>query len=140
MLWKRIVVGDQERVLMAKNGRWKGIFLPGEYRVFAAPGVCLETEKHNVRDLVFRSKWADYLVKEQPQIAERHFTLVETSERQVGMVYVDGRLFTVLTPAKRVLFWRGQAEVRAELVEVIAEPEVTSEMLVALEASTRRRR
>jgi regulator of protease activity HflC (stomatin/prohibitin superfamily) len=137
MLWKRIVVGDQERVLVAKNGRFKGIFLPGEYRVFVAPGVSLEVEKHNVRDLVFRSTWADYLAQERLEVAERYFTRVETNDVQVAMVYVDGKLFSVLHPAKRVLYWRGAAEVKAEVVDVIAEPEVPSEMLSALERLAR---
>lgn len=133
MFWKRIVVGHHERVLLAKNGRFKRILLPGEYRVFAVPGLSLEIEEHDVRNLVFRSKWAEYLLREHRQIVDRHFTRVQTNDTQVGMVYVNGELFTILTPAKYVLFWRGQADVRAELVEVIEEPEVPSEILVALE-------
>src|SRR5579884_3253417 len=106
MLWKRIVVGDQERVLVAKNGRFEAILTPGIYRVFTAPGVRLEVEKFNVCDRAFRSTWTDYLVKERPDVTERHFTLVETNDVQVAMVYADGKLLQVLPPARRVLFWR----------------------------------
>ncbi|HEX4750634.1 MAG TPA: slipin family protein [Bryobacteraceae bacterium] len=133
MLWKRIVVGDQERVLVAKNGRFDAILTPGAYRVFAAPGVSLEVEKFNVRDLVFHSAWTDYLVKERPEVVERHFMLVETNDVQVAMVYADGKLYKVLTPAKRVLFWRGPVEVTAEVVDVVAEPAIPLDKLTALE-------
>lgn len=121
MFWKRMIVADQERLLIAKNGRFQAIFTPGEYLIFVAPGVSLEVERHDVRDLVFQSMWADYLAKERPDIVARHFTLVETTDVQVGMVYVDSKLFQVLTPSKRVLFWRGRARVTAEMVEVIAD-------------------
>jgi len=129
MLWKRIVVGDQERVLLSKNGQFRGILTPGKYRIFVAPGSSLAIERHNVRDVVFQSKWADYLAEERPDLVERYFIRVETNEIQVGMVYVDDKLFRVMTPAKRMLFWRGAAKVTAELVNVIAEPEMTIEKL-----------
>lgn len=133
MLWKRIVVGDQERVLVAKNRRFDRILTPGTYRVFTAPGVSLCVEKFNVRDLVFQSTWTDYLVKERPDVTERHFTLVETSDVQVAMVYADGKLYKVLTPAKRVLFWRGPVEITAEVVDVVAEPVIPRDKIAALE-------
>jgi len=133
MFWKRIIVGDQERVLITKNGRWGGILSPGEYRLFVLPGVSLQTEKHNVRNAIFESAWSDYLVKERPEVVERHFVAVETSDVQVGLVYADGKLLTVLPPAKRVLFWRGVSEITAEIVDVIDKPEVPAEKLPALE-------
>jgi hypothetical protein len=122
MLWKRITVGGQERALITKNGRFGGILAPGEYRLVAKPGVSLDVEKHNVRDLVFQSAWADYLAEQRPDVAARHFTRVETNDWQVAMVYVDGMLFEVMLPAKRLLFWRGAAAVTAELVTVIERP------------------
>jgi regulator of protease activity HflC (stomatin/prohibitin superfamily) len=133
MLWKRIIVGDQERALITKNGRFGGILAPGEYRLFILPGVSLDVEKYNVRDLVFQSSWADYLAKERPDIAERYFTRVETNDLQVAMVYVDSKLFKVMLPAKRMLFWRGAVNVTAEVVNVIDDPEVAAQKLPALE-------
>jgi len=133
MLWKRIIVGDQERALITKNGRFGGILAPGEYRLFIMPGVSLNVEKYNVRDLVFQSTWADYLAKERPEVADRHFTRIETNDLQVAMIYVDGKLYKVMLPAKRLLFWRGAVDVTAEVVNVIDEPQVPAQKLPALE-------
>jgi len=133
MLWKRILVGDQERALITKNGRFAGILAPGEYRLFVMPGVSLNVEKYNVRDLVFQSTWADYLAKERPEVADRHFTRIETNDLQVAMIYVDGKLYKVMLPAKRMLFWRGAVDGTAEVVNVIDEPQVPAQKLPALE-------
>ncbi len=133
MLWKKIIVGDQERVLIAKNGRFNTILAPGEYRLFVAPTVHLEVEKHFTNSLIFQSTWADYLVKERPQLVADLFTVVETTDTQVAMVYVDGKLFKVLAPAKRALFWRGLSDVSAEVVDVIDEPSIPLAKLPALE-------
>jgi hypothetical protein len=78
-------------------------------------------EKFHVRDLVFQSRWANYLVTKRPDVIERHFTLIKTNEVQIAMVYAGSNLVKVLTPAKRVLFWR-EAAVTAEIVDVIAKP------------------
>jgi hypothetical protein len=133
MFWNRIIVGDQERILIAKNGRFSTILAPGEHRLFVAPTVRLEVEKHSTNSLIFQSTWADYLVKERPQLVAELFTVVETTDTQVAMVYVDGRLFKVLSPAKRALFWRGLSDVSAEVVDVIDEPSIPLTKLAALE-------
>ena len=141
MFWKRIVAGPYERVVVAKNGRFHQILLPGTHFIWVAPGVCLEIERHATDEMVFRSKWADSLIRERPDLAERYFIQVATNTVQLAMVYVDDKLFAVLTPAKRILFWRGAAEIRAEIADVIADlvsdsdsdSEIEQALLAALE-------
>lgn len=122
MSGKGISVGKQERVLIATDGEFAGILTPGAYRLSIAGQMTLTLERHNVRDLVFESAWAEYLVKYRPALVRRHFTQIETNSLQVAMVYVNGKLFRVLVPSKRLLFWRGVASVTAEVVEIIATP------------------
>jgi len=136
MFWKRITVANHERVVLVKNGRFRSILTPGEYRIFTLPGVSLEIERHYIHRLVFQSRWADYLLAERPEIAERYFVRVETNHVQVALIYIDGKLHSVLTPARRLLFWRGSFEIKAEMVEVIAEPELSSSEIDALESMT----
>jgi hypothetical protein len=119
MFWKRIIVENQERVLVAKNGRFRSILAPGDYRMFVAPGVTLCTERHQLANPVFESKWADYVARKRPDVIDRHFVRIETNECQIAMVYVDTQLFTVMTPAKRMLFWREPFDITAELIDVI---------------------
>lgn len=121
MLWKRIVVEHRERALVSTGRRLSGILIPGVHRVPVVPHQPVEIEKHRLDDLVFRSPWTDHLLAEWPDLAERHFTVIETDSTQVGMVYVNGALFTVLVPQKRLLFWRDAALVTAETVNVIGE-------------------
>src|SRR5271166_2661986 len=132
MFWKRIIIGDQERVLVMKDGRFDAILEPGAYTVFVKPFQALGVERYNVRDLVFQSNWADFLVKERPAIVERFFTKVETSDDEVAIIHVDRKLYKVLPPGKRLLFWRG-AEVTAKVINVVESPELPETSLTALE-------
>ncbi|MBV9265976.1 MAG: hypothetical protein JO061_07400 [Acidobacteriaceae bacterium] len=122
MLWKRIHVGARERLLVARKGKFRGIFAPGDHWFFDVPFARLETERHYVRNLIFQSPWTNYLLQNRGDLVEQFFVVVRTNRVQVAMVYVDSMLFKVLPPAKRVLLWRGVAEIRTEVVEVIAEP------------------
>lgn len=133
MFWKRINVSDSERALVTKDGGFGGILSPGTYVLSVPLGVSLEVEKHNVFDLLFRSEWADYLIRERPHVVRRHFTRIQTNEREVALVYADGMLYNVLPPAKQVLFWRGVCDVTAEVVQVIAHPEIPVHRLPAFE-------
>ncbi len=123
MLRRRITVRPHERILLVQDGRFGGLLLPGEHRVLVSSYESLETEKHNLNDLVFESVWSDYLLRCRPEIIDRHFTLVQTRRTQIAMVYVNGQLYTVLVPAKRLLFWREAALVTAEVVDVVVEDE-----------------
>lgn len=133
MLWKRIALRDHERALVARNGRFQKILTCGEYRIFTVPGVPLDVEKHNVLRLAFKSKWSNDLVSERPDLIERHFTVVETNEVEIAMVYANGELFRIVTPANRMLFWRDVAEITVEVVEVIAGPVISQNNLLTLE-------
>ena len=128
---KRILVGDQERALLIRNGRFERLLGPGEYWVWTL-GRTIQVEKHNVRELVFEGAWADYLAKERAEVAERYFTIVETGDSQVAVVYLDGKLARVIAPGKRVLFWRGPVAVTAQVIDVKQAPDVPRALLDAV--------
>lgn len=129
LLFTHVLIGDQERYLLLRKGRFEQILEPGEHIVF---GRAIDFEKHNVRNIVFESAWADHIVKDHPAIADRYFIRVETGDAQVAVVYFDGKAARLIGPGKRVLFWRGPVEVRAEVIDARERPEVRQELLLPL--------
>jgi regulator of protease activity HflC (stomatin/prohibitin superfamily) len=130
-MFTRIIVGDNERVLLVRNKRFSRILGPGNYWIFTL-GAGIEQERHNIRDLVFTSEWADFIVKERPDVAAAYFTVVETSDSQVAVIAVERKLVRAIAPGKRVLFWRGVLDVTFELIDVREAPEVPARLLSAL--------
>src|SRR5271165_7018627 len=130
-MFRRILVGDNERVLLIRKKRFADILAPGEYWIFML-GRHVELERHNTKPLVFTSEWADHLVKQRPELASRHFTVVETPDSQVAVVYLDGKLARVVAPGNRVLYWRGAVSVTFDLIDVRQEPAVPERLLPAL--------
>ncbi len=91
---KRIFVGDNERVLLSKSGRFKAILTPGVCRVFGLP-------------------WPTSF-----------FLVVETGDDEVSLVYAGGKLVRVVGPARRALFWKRPITVTFEHANVKTAPEV----------------
>ncbi len=83
---RRVLVGDQERALLIRDKRFERALEPGRHWVWLMPGA-VEVEFHNVKALEFQSTWVDYLVKERAEVVSRLFTVVETGDAQVAVVY-----------------------------------------------------
>src|SRR5215472_5799558 len=112
---RRILVGDNERVLLIRKKRLSEILGPGEYWIFAF-GRFVEVERYSIKDIAFTGEWTNAIVKLRPDLGERYFTLVETGDSQVAVVYFDGKAARVIGPANRALFWKGTVEVTFERV------------------------
>ena len=119
MLFKRINVNPNERVIVSKNGRFASILTPGIYGLLTWPWVSITIESYDLSNPVFRSRWEEYLIENEPHIVATHFAVVEAKDSEIGMIFIDGMLYHVLLPGERALFWKGSASVSAELVKVI---------------------
>lgn len=128
---RRILIGDNERVLVIRKRRFAEILEPGERWMFTL-GQGIELERYNVRDLIYAGEWADTIANSRAEVAARYFTVVETSDSEVAVVYLDGRLARVIAPSNRVLFWKGPVNVTFERIDVRAHPEVPVLLLPAL--------
>ena len=135
---RRILVGDNERVFVIRKRRFAGVLAPGEYWMITL-GRGVEFERHSVKELVLCSDWTDTLVRQFPELAAQHFIVIETGDAQVALVYLDGRLASVVPPATRVLYFRGVIEVRFALIDVRAEPEVPGRIVPALQRVSQNR-
>jgi regulator of protease activity HflC (stomatin/prohibitin superfamily) len=126
---RRILVGDNERVFLIRKGRFEDILAPGEYWIF---GFGVRIERHDIRQVIVCSQWTDFLVKQRWELASRHFTIVETTDSQVAIVYFDDKVSRVIGPGARVLFWRGPVEVTYDVIDAQANPQAPALLVPAL--------
>ncbi len=120
---RRVLVGDQERVLVIRKGRFERVLVPGEYWLF---GAGVDVERRNVSEMVYTGAWAPYIVNEPC------FTVAETTDTQVAVVAFEGKLTQWIGPGRRVLYWKGPIEVRAEVFDVRENVEIPAALIAAL--------
>jgi regulator of protease activity HflC (stomatin/prohibitin superfamily) len=126
---RRVLVGDNERVFIIRKGRFEDILAPGEYWV---TGMGVELERHNISQLVLASAWRDFLVKERWVLVSRYFTVVETGDSHVAVVYFDDKVSRVIGPGQRVLFWKGSVEVTYDLIDAVENPQAPAVLVPAI--------
>lgn len=123
MKLKRVVIARHERGLYVKDRDLEDVLLPGVHWVFDPLGR-KQVVVYDVSVPEFEYARSDVLLKEQRDLCESHFQVVELGDRQVGLVYKDGKLSGVLPTGKRQLYWRGPVEVRVEVLDIGSELEV----------------
>ncbi len=128
---KLIEVGDRERALLIDSGRFVRVLEPGRH-IVPSFGRNIEAVICSLADPAFRTDWADVLVRERADVVQRYFTVVETSDTEVAIVYANGKTLRVVPPGKRVLFWKEPLEIRAEKFNAYEAPEIPYAKLAGL--------
>lgn len=128
---KRFVVAQQERGLLFRDRSLREILNPGVYHRFD-PLNRVAVQLFDLGRAELEQPGIDLMLRTAPALCADHLHLVDVGERQVGLVYQDGKLVNLLPPASRRVYWRGPVEVRVELVEIGEElrvPEAVLELI-----------
>lgn len=123
-MMKKIVVADNERVLVFKDRQFLKVLVPGKYRFFDM-GNQLSFEPLNVTTAGIIHSQLDVLLK-KPAFAEQ-VEMFSLQENEVGVVYVDGKLQQVLKPGDRLVTWKAALTTEVKVFSLdtlvpIAEP------------------
>ena len=129
--FKRVTIAQHERGLVFRNRNFKTILEPGVYRIFN-PLKRVEVQIYDLTVTEFEHPRVDFLVKEARATIEKYFTLVELSDREVGVVYKNGRVAGLVAPGKRQLYWRGPVDVRVDKFDFCKEFELPKELAKVL--------
>jgi len=136
---REFVVRKHERGLLYRNGDFERFLAAGVYWFFD-PRKRIEVERFDLSRPEFEHRLLDYLVRWHPEAVEDLFVRVETGAGEVAVVYRNGHPWTFVAPERRALFWKGVVHVRAELIDVEAEPAVPRRIVQALLADLQARR
>ena len=130
--FKRITIARHERGLVFRNRSFETILEPGVHWL-TGPFARIDVQVYDLTVPEFEHPRIDFLVKEARATIERHFEIVELSDREAGVVYKQGRVAGVLAPGQRRLYWKGAVDVRVErydLAEQFELPRALAQLLV----------
>ena len=123
MTMKRVWIAQHERALVWENKMFSGVLEPGKHWLVKLFGT-VEFQVYDLTVPEFEHPRVDFLVKEARSTMENHFHIVELTDSEVGLVYKNGKLSSVLAPGKRQLYWKGPIEVKVEKVDFSVDLEV----------------
>jgi hypothetical protein len=111
----RLTIAQSERALLWRQSRFVGILEPG-VRWVVQPFASIAVQLYDLRVPEFEHPRVDEMLLQARATMERHFHIVELSEREMGVVYKNGTLAGLLAPGKRQLYWKGPTEIRVQKV------------------------
>jgi regulator of protease activity HflC (stomatin/prohibitin superfamily) len=132
VLMRKVIVKDDERALVTRNGRLVRVLEPGLHR-FIDPLRKLTFETYKV--IRGELPLERYLVLKQalPEEAARLVEPVETGADEVAIVSLDGRPMHVLSPWQTRVYWKVVTRVDVERIDVARNPKVTPRHLAMLD-------
>lgn len=130
----RILVRQNQRVLVIERGQFAAILGPGEHRVSTAGGVARpEFELFDVTRPEATGPLITALLRERPDLAAEHLTVVRTSPDQIGVILRDDRIYGIQKPDAQSVVWTAAGPWRVALVDISKELAVAPDVMRRLE-------
>lgn len=123
MTLKRVWIAQHERALVWENKMFSGVLEPGKHWLVKLFGT-VDIQVYDLTVPEFEHPRVDFLVKEARPIMENYFHIIELTDSEVGLVYKNGRLASVLAPGKRQLYWKGPIEMKVDKIDISVDLEV----------------
>ena len=123
MQFQRVTIRKNERGLLLRNGDFERILRPGKHWLVSLVDD-LRVQVFPLAEPTFAHPLAEYLLANEPALVASEFLRVELGEDQVGLRTENGVLVEILPPSTRRLYWRGLIDVKVEVLDISASPEL----------------
>lgn len=133
-LWTRVIVKDDERAFLTRNGRFERLLAPGRFRELDLFGE-LATEVVKVVRAEIAPERALLLAKTEPRLAAEHFVIARTASHEVAIVSFDGEPKHLVLPNTMRAFWKTVTAVDIEVVDTAVELRVAKRHLDRIDAA-----
>ncbi|MGH6815186.1 MAG: slipin family protein [Hyphomicrobiaceae bacterium] len=116
----RIVIKDDERAFLTRDGRFEHLLGPGRFRAFDPYGQ-LKAEVVKVLRTEIPTEKALLLAKTHAALAENNFAIVQAGPSEVAIVSFDGEPKHLVLPNTTRVFWRTLTKVDVERIDTAGE-------------------
>jgi hypothetical protein len=117
--WFEVVIKDDERGLLMRNGRFEKLLEPGKESIFDFSGE-LYVEVLKVLRAEIAPEKALLLARTKPDLAAKHFEIVQAGPTEVALVSFDGDPKHLVLPNTTRAFWKTLTRVEVEKIDTAA--------------------
>lgn len=130
--WFEVVVKDDERAFLARDGRFERLLQPGRFTAFDPLGQ-LTAEVVKVVRSEFAPEKALLLHKTHRPIAEQNLEIVHSGPNEVAIVSLDGEPKHLVLPNTTRAFWKVLTDVEVERINTDTELRIAKRHLDKLD-------
>jgi regulator of protease activity HflC (stomatin/prohibitin superfamily) len=129
-----VVVKDDERAFLTRDGRFERLLGPGRFTTFDYRGRLAAEVVKVVRAEIAADK-ALLLAKAHPDVAAEHFEIVRTAASEVVIVSFDGEAKHLVNPNATRAFWKTITKVDVDRIDAGTDVRVAKKHLDRLDLS-----
>src|SRR6476661_1989511 len=126
--YSSIVIKDDERAFLTRDGRFVELLGPGKYSAFDFSRN-LDAEVVKVVRAELLAEKALLLEKTQPKLAEDNLEIVQPGPNEVAIVSFDGEPKHLVMPNTTRAFWKTLTNVDVELIDTATEMRIAKRHL-----------
>jgi regulator of protease activity HflC (stomatin/prohibitin superfamily) len=127
-MFHTVTVRDDERGFLFRDGRFERLLEPGRFRTLDFGGH-LSSDVVRVVRTEFPAERALLFEKTQPDLAAKHFALVQPSATEVAIVSFDGEPKHIVLPNTTRAFWKTLTLVEVDMIDTANDPRVARKHL-----------
>ena len=124
---KTVDIADNERALLFDRDRLQKVLTPGRHRL-GTLGRKLRIETFDITSVKFEHPKLKFMLKQYPQLLEDVLDVFEPNDRQVGIIYRDGKIADILPPGNLLATWKGSEDVRVDAVDISEQYQIDDEL------------
>ena len=128
----KVVVKDDERAFLARDGRFERLLAPGRFTAFDPYGHLAAEVVKVVRAEIAADK-ALLFARTHPAVAAEHFEIVQAGPTEVAIVSFDGEPKHLVLPNTTRAFWKTLTKVDVERIDAATEVRVARRHLDKLD-------
>lgn len=132
--WTTAVVKDDERAFLTRNGRFEKLLGPGRYAEFD-PFAQLSIEIVKVLRAEIAPERALLLAKNEPDVSDENFAIVQPGPSEVAIVSMDGEPKHLVLQNTTRAFWKTLTKIEVETIDTAAALRVEKRHLDKLDAA-----
>lgn len=137
LLFFNVVVRDDERGFLTRDGQFVRLLGPGRHREFD-PSNKLKAEVVKVTQAEVPIEKALLFDKSHPSFASEHFVIVQPIDHEVAIVSMDGAPKHIVLPHTTRAFWKTLTHVEVETIDTSSGLRITKEHLAKLDVERTR--
>lgn len=134
MLKFEVIVKDDERAFLTRDGRFERLLAPGRFVAFDPRGR-LAAEPVKVVRAELAADRALLLARTHPEVAREHFEIVQTGASEVAIVSLDGEPKHLVLPNTTRAFWKTVTRVEVERIDTAADARIAKRHLDRIDAA-----
>ena len=128
---KRVVIADNERALLFRDRQLAEVLTAGVYQ-FWDFNDRIKVRVFDITATEISQKDVKVLLRNKASLCDEFYTVINTDENEVALIYVDGQFTDLIKPQTEKWFWNTAAQVEIRRINVTEQVEVAAKDMKVL--------